>query len=147
MGVGPSNVSEWRPYQASDFVTPPFAAYTSGHSTFSAAAAEALALFFGDDTYRGPPCFRTKEGESLFEPRSNDMPGFSDIPNTGFDTIGYTPREDVVLCWDTYTDAAAEAGRSRFYGGIHVEADDVSGQSLGRKVGRDVFSKATVLFR
>ena len=31
------------PYQASNFVTPPFAGYTSGHSTFSRATAEALA--------------------------------------------------------------------------------------------------------
>jgi hypothetical protein len=31
------------PYQASNFVTPPFAGYTSGQSTFSRATAEALA--------------------------------------------------------------------------------------------------------
>lgn len=35
----------WTPYIA----TPPFPAYTSGHSTFSGAAARALALFFGAD--------------------------------------------------------------------------------------------------
>ncbi len=29
--------SEWRPYQPSIVVTPPFPEYTSGHSTFSAA--------------------------------------------------------------------------------------------------------------
>jgi membrane-associated phospholipid phosphatase len=29
--------------------TPPFPAYTSGHSTFSGAASEVLAAFFGDD--------------------------------------------------------------------------------------------------
>ena len=30
-------------------ITPPFPSYTSGHSTFSGAAAEALAQFFGTD--------------------------------------------------------------------------------------------------
>jgi PAP2 superfamily len=34
----------WHPY----LVTPPFPAYTSGHSTISAAAAEVLTAFFGD---------------------------------------------------------------------------------------------------
>ena len=146
MGVGPSNISEWIPYQAADFVTPPFAAYTSGHSTFSEAAAVALRLFFGDDTYRGPACFRLPEGESLFEPRSDALPGFSDIPNTGPRTIGYVPREDVVLCWDRYSEASDQSGVSRFLGGIHVRADDVSGQSLGRDVAEDVYARIVTLF-
>lgn len=36
----------------------------------------------------------------------------------------------------TYADAAAEAGRSRIYGGIHFGFDDVAGQALGRDVAR-----------
>ncbi|NJN35378.1 MAG: vanadium-dependent haloperoxidase [Saprospiraceae bacterium] len=36
---------EWHPY----LVTPPFPSYTSGHSTISAAAAEALTVLFGDN--------------------------------------------------------------------------------------------------
>jgi hypothetical protein len=36
---------EWRPY----IETPPFPSYTSGHSTISAAAAEVMTSFFGDD--------------------------------------------------------------------------------------------------
>jgi hypothetical protein len=36
---------EWHPY----LVTPPFPAYTSGHSTISAAAAETLTVLFGDN--------------------------------------------------------------------------------------------------
>jgi hypothetical protein len=42
--------------------TPPFPAYTSGHSTFSAAAAKALACFCGTDEVR-------------FVSRSDDLPG------------------------------------------------------------------------
>ena len=38
----------WLPYQSPNFVTPPFADYVSGHSTFSRAAAEVLAEFTGD---------------------------------------------------------------------------------------------------
>ena len=35
--------ANWLPYQRDTFVTPPFAGYISGHSTFSRAAAEVLA--------------------------------------------------------------------------------------------------------
>ena len=38
----------WLSYQSPNFVTPPFADYVSGHSTFSRAAAEVLAEFTGD---------------------------------------------------------------------------------------------------
>ena len=36
---------DWVPYQRDTFVTPPFAGYVSGHSTFSRSAAEVMALF------------------------------------------------------------------------------------------------------
>lgn len=146
-GVGLTNISEWRPYQASNFVTPPFAAYTSGHSTFSAAAAEAMRLFFSGDNYKGPACDRVREGESLFEPRSDAIPGVSDQPNTGPNSQGYVPADDVVLCWETFTDAADQAGISRLYGGIHIRADDISGQAVGRAVGRAVYDKVTSMYQ
>ncbi|MEZ6192907.1 MAG: hypothetical protein R3C45_16665 [Phycisphaerales bacterium] len=38
---------EWLPYQRSTFVTPAFAGYVSGHSTFSRSAAEVLAAMTG----------------------------------------------------------------------------------------------------
>jgi hypothetical protein len=43
--------TEADPTWSSLIPTPPFAAYTSGHSTFSAAAATVLAGFFGDDAF------------------------------------------------------------------------------------------------
>jgi len=141
-GTGRVNISEWRPYQASNFVTPAFAGYTSGHSTFSAAASETLRLFFGNDRYRGPSCHLIPKGASLFEPKSNLLPGISDRPNKGPNTPGYVPREDVIICWDTFTAASDQSGISRLYGGIHVKADDTAGQKLGRQIGRDVFKKA-----
>eukprot|EP00210_Caulerpa_lentillifera_P002701 g2581.t1 len=145
-GVGLTNISEWRPYQEANFVTPSFAGYTSGHSTFSAAATQALFLFFGSNDYRGPRCDRIRKGESLFEPRSGARPGLSDVPNTGPGTPGYSPAEDVVLCWNTFYEASDQSGQSRLYGGIHVKSDDVAGQALGKKVGQDVFFKASSLY-
>ena len=41
---------DWVPYQRDTFVTPPFAGYISGHSTFSRSAAEVMARFTGSDS-------------------------------------------------------------------------------------------------
>ena len=52
-GVGWVLGTRWWPYQRPDFVTPPFAGYVSGHSTFSRAAAEVLTLLTGDKFFPG----------------------------------------------------------------------------------------------
>ena len=52
-GVGWILGTHWWPYQRPTFVTPPFAGYVSGHSTFSRAAAEVLSLFTGDTFFPG----------------------------------------------------------------------------------------------
>lgn len=114
---------------ATDFLTyqtpggdpsPPFSEYTSGHSSFSAAGAEILRLFTGDDFFGASVSFAP--GESRFEP-------------------GTTPTDTVTLAWDTYSVAAQEAGRSRLYGGIHFDDGDINGRSLGVMVGRSVWER------
>ena len=52
------------------------------------------------------------------------------------------PSADVPLQWATYYDAADQAGISRLYGGIHVEADDLGGRVMGAQCGRDAWTKA-----
>ena len=46
-GVGWILAENWWPYQRPSFVTPPFAGYVSGHSTFSRAAAEVMTALIG----------------------------------------------------------------------------------------------------
>lgn len=115
---------------ATDFITyqapngdpsPPFAEYTSGHSAFSAAGAEILKRFTGSDEFSAS--VKIKPGDSLFE-------------------SGITPAETVTLEWDTFSDAADEAGLSRIYGGIHFEDGDINGRTLGSEVGQTVWSDA-----
>jgi hypothetical protein len=48
----------------------------------------------------------------------------------------------VKLKWDTFSEAALEAGESRLYGGIHFYEGNVVGLSLGRKVGAQAYEKA-----
>ena len=44
--------------------------------------------------------------------------------------------------WNTFTQAAWDAGESRLYGGIHFYEGNVAGLELGRKVGEAAFLKA-----
>ena len=52
-GVGWIPAETWMPYQLLGFVTPPFAGYVSGHSTFSRSAAEVMTLFTGSEFFPG----------------------------------------------------------------------------------------------
>lgn len=110
----------WLPYQDITFVTPPFAEYVSGHSTFSAAGAEILKRFTNSDELGA--CHTQLSNTSTFETN--------------------TPSTPIKLCWDTFTQAADEAGISRLYGGIHFRDGDINGRVLGRKVGTAVWEKA-----
>ena len=47
----------------------------------------------------------------------------------------------MTLEWDTFSEAADEAGLSRIYGGIHFEDGDLNGRQLGREVGQAVWSE------
>ena len=125
-GVGWILPESWLPYQATNFVTPPFAAFSSGHSTFSRAAAEALAGITGDEYFPGGLGSFTYPADALkFE--------------SG-------PIEDITLHWATYYDAADEAGISRLYGGIHVEVDDLQGRITGAQIGIDAHALAQNYF-
>ncbi len=121
-GVGWIRAVEWVPYQRSTFVTPAFAGYISGHSTFSRAAAEVLAAITGSDYFPGGlGTWSIAAGELEFEAG---------------------PDDDIELQWATYADAADQAGISRLYGGIHVRADDLVGRRIGSDVGRGAWAKA-----
>jgi hypothetical protein len=113
---------EWVPYQLPTFVTPAFAAYTSGHSTFSRAAAEVLAAMTGSEFFPGG----LKEEHRPVGSLRNES----------------GPSNEVVLQWATYYDAADDAGLSRLFGGIHVQADDFGGRSMGALVGVDAYALA-----
>src|SRR5687768_2654783 len=103
----------WHPYSPDTFVTPPFPGYVSGHSTVSAACAKALELFTGSDEY-----------------------GFVERRRAGVLTEPDWKCEkcDVELPLPTFTMTAEMAGISRVMGGYHIQADNIEGLKLGRKV-------------
>ena len=92
--------ADWTPL----IVTPPFPSYTSGHSTFSSAAATVLAGFFGTDRV-------------TFTTTSEGTPAV------------------ITRTFDSFWEAAEDAGMSRIYGGIHYDFDNEAGLESGREVG------------
>ena len=130
-GYGPVKGENWIPYQELTVVTPPFPEYVSGHSTFSAAGARVLRTFFGSDSFGATVTIRA--GTSRIEPRTATQPG--------------SPAKDVTLYWPTLSAAAAEAGQSRRYGGIHFPSGDLHGRGLGDTVGGDAWTKAQSYIR
>lgn len=117
----------WWPYQRPSFVTPPFAGYISGHSTFSRAAAEVMTHLTGD------PFFPGGMGEFI-------------APQDDFLVFEEGPSQDIVLQWATYRDASDQCSLSRIWGGIHPPADDIPGRLIGITIGNDAFAHAESYF-
>lgn len=86
--------------------TPSFPAFTSGHSAFSAAGAEILASFLGTDS----------------------------ITFTSYSESPFLSGADSYRTFNSFSEAADEAGMSRIYGGIHYSFDNIEGQNLGENV-------------
>jgi hypothetical protein len=126
-GVAWILATAWVPYQLPTFVTPSFQGYASGHSTFSRAAAEVMTGFTG----------------------SEFVPGGIDEVTTKPGTLKVEagPTSDVTLQWATYYDAADMAGQSRLFGGIHVQADDFTGRTIGSACGTDAWAAAQLYYQ
>jgi hypothetical protein len=124
--VGWIRAVDWLPYQRPTFVTPSFAGYVSGHSTFSRAAAEVLTALTGSAFFPGGLSTWVVEEGSLIHEEG--------------------PTVDVALEWARYYDAADQAGISRLYGGIHIGPDDLAGRLVGAEVGNTAWALAQTYF-
>ena len=127
-GVGWILAESWLPYQRPSFVTPPFAGYVSGHSTFSHAAAVALEEITGSAYFPG--------GMSRIT-----------IPQDDFLVFERGPSKAMELTWATYLDAASQSSLSRIWGGIHPPVDDIPGRILGLEVGKLASAHAKMYFQ
>jgi hypothetical protein len=119
-GVGWILAEQWWPYQRPTFVTPPFAGYVSGHSTYSRAAADLMTSMTGSAYFPG--------GMSEFEVSANDFLVFEQGPSV-----------NMSLQWATYQDASDQCSLSRIWGGIHPPADDLPGRIIGAQIASDSF--------
>jgi len=126
-GVGWILAENWWPYQRPTFVTPPFAGYVSGHSTYSRAAAEAITRITGSEYFPG--------GMGEFFAKKNEFLVFEEGPSV-----------DVTLQWATYRDASDQCSLSRIWGGIHPPIDDIPGRLMGESIGKEAFDFAVPYF-
>jgi hypothetical protein len=126
-GVSWIRAGDWFPYQRPSFVTPPFAGYISGHSTYSRAAAEVLTLLTGDAFF--------PNGMGEFFAQKNRFLVFEEGPSV-----------DITLQWATYRDAADQCSLSRIWGGIHPPCDDIPGRLIGEEIGIEAFDYAEQYF-
>lgn len=127
----------WIPYQTATFVTPPFADFCSGHSSFSQVFANTMRDWFGAripvtqaisiaDNNLLSPSFQGIEllrvGTFVFKQGKSDV------------QPGVVPTRDITLSWSTWQQMADSAGMSRLYGGIHAMSANTGGQALGNAV-------------
>jgi hypothetical protein len=114
---------DWETYQTpGGGYSPPFAEFTSGHSTFSASAGTLIELITGRSDF-GASVTTT----SLIE---KDKPGL----------------QPVTLSWDTWRDAWVESGDSRIFGGIHFNDGNKQGVLNGEQIGAAVFAQVSQLW-
>lgn len=99
----------WHPYSPANFVSPPFPAYVSGHSTVSGACGKILELFTGSDK-------------------------FGEVEKRQAGIITETPGDPVSIPMPTFTATADMAGISRVMGGYHIQADNIEGLKMGRNI-------------
>ncbi|HJT80362.1 MAG TPA: vanadium-dependent haloperoxidase [Chthoniobacterales bacterium] len=93
--------------------------YWSGHSSFSAAAATVLAGFFCNDEI------------------SFNLTGDPNDPNAAGQTRSFS----------SFSAAAAEAGISRIYGGLHFPFSNTDGLEAGRAIAREILANKLLLLK
>jgi hypothetical protein len=117
-GTASMRAADWESY----LPTPPFPAYVSGHSAFTAAWARVMELVTGHPDLN----LRIKMHHLFVEQRELADP--------------------VELFYPSFAAAAEASGMSRIWGGIHWPADNERGQELGQKVGANAWQRAQQFF-
>jgi hypothetical protein len=132
----------WVPYQETNFVTPPFADFPSGHSSFSKVFSLVMGRWFGDaipstrpinwnDLSLICPLFGAETGPF----GRYVIPAQSSVIETGV-----VPAAAITLTWPTWSSMAESAGISRQYGGIHCISAHVGSVALGDALFNELLS-------
>jgi hypothetical protein len=128
------NGNVWVPYQETNFVTPPFADFPSGHSTFSQAFANVMNAWFSPTI---PTSMISMTDLYLLSPMytglgtlTNSLSDITVKAHTSLIQTGIVPATDLHLTWSVWQDIANSAGVSRQYGGIHAVSAHLGGQAV-----------------
>ena len=125
------DAANWIPYQEDDFVTPPFADFPSGHSSYSAGFAHTMDTWFGRQTGGVVPRRRldyiapvVTAGQQV-----GSDPSFLVVAGSKIQP-GVVPATPIRFSWKNWHDIAEEAGWSRLYGGIHCRSAHVGSKAV-----------------
>jgi len=121
----------WLPYQAANFVTPPFPDFVSGHSAYSEVFALVMSGWYGSTIQLSAPVVAADL--PIYSPVFTTIqtlpfgvfqisPGASEIQPT------IVPATPITLTFSTFQQMANSAGLSRQWGGIHAQSAHVGGQ-------------------
>jgi hypothetical protein len=136
--------NEYMPYQKSNFVTPPFPDYTSGHSAFSSSAATCIkALFNNTQPFEisfVPFSEKHKKYIAPFLEKTDDICTIYNInvKNKTSNMNPLIPNCNISLLFNTWDEIAYYSGMSRLYGGIHTASSNVVGIQLGKNICNDI---------
>jgi hypothetical protein len=122
----------WVPYQESNFVTPPFPDFPSGHSAFSQTFANIMKKWFGEKIEDRQ---RSLENLSLISPifnasQTNHFGTFLMPVESSQIQFNVVPSQILKFTYTTWQEMANEAGLSRKYGGIHATSAHTGSQAL-----------------
>jgi hypothetical protein len=127
----------WVPYQESNFVTPPFPDFPSGHSAFSQSFANVMTSWFGPSIQNKAPY--SYPDLALLSPAfkaAQTLNYGSFVFPAGASLIqpGVVPAVPIILTWPTWQALANSAGLSRKYGGIHATSAHTSSQAVANRL-------------
>jgi hypothetical protein len=89
-----------------------------------------------------PPFPSYVSGHSTFSAAAATvLADFYGTDRVRFTTVGEDTVPGVTRSFKSFSSAAAEAGQSRIYGGIHWQFDNQDGLAMGRSVGRYVVDR------
>lgn len=128
--------AQWVPYQLSNFVTPPFPDFTSGHSNFTKGFALTMTKWFGSTIIKNTVAYDNLQLMSPVFNGTQAAPYGNFVVSPGSSVIqpGQTPALPLTLSFATWDEMANSAGMSRLYGGIHTIAAHTAAQTVAVQV-------------
>jgi len=148
-GCGSIPGKTWQAWFAPGRVNNPTPEYPCEHCVNFGAVAGIHKHFFGHDNFNGKNV-TISEGTFTVEPKitvgnPGYIAGVTDVPNTGSNSIGYGPAQDIHLGWTSVEQFARDCSVSRIYLGAHQFASTIVGQEVGHAVADRVWAKVSRL--
>jgi hypothetical protein len=149
-GVQSIQGQTWQAY-FNGLVNNPTPEYACEHCIQDGAWTGIMKYFYNSDAFNANPCVTVGAGMSNIEPKitvgnPGYIAGVTDVPNTGPNSIGYAPANDVQLCWTSLEEYATQVIDARVYLGVHTPSSGIEGKRVGRVVADRVWAKVSKLF-